>query len=152
VASERLQTLCLSLHDDHAVHDPALSIIGCCRNRSSWGAFRALLYWERMMRRTALVMIGLALLGGCTDPYDPGQRALGGGALGGAGGAAVGGLAGGGKGALIGGGIGAAGGALAGAATTPSPPPPYGYNSPRYGEYNGYNGYNGGYRDDYYRY
>ena len=67
-------------------------------------------------------------MAGCTNPYDPGQRAVGGGLIGGAGGAAIGGLAGGGTGALIGGGLGAAGGAIAGAATTPQPPPPrYGY-------------------------
>lgn len=88
------------------------------------------------MRRTLIIMtIVLGTLGvaGCSNPYDPGQRALGGGLIGGAGGAAIGGLAGGGKGALIGGGIGAAGGALAGAATTPQPPPPrYGYGYSRY--------------------
>jgi hypothetical protein len=83
------------------------------------------------MRRTLIIVtIALGSLGmaGCTNPYDPGQRALGGGLIGGAGGAAIGGLAGGGTGALIGGGLGAAGGAIAGAATTPQPPPPrYGY-------------------------
>jgi len=72
------------------------------------------------MRKT-LVIASIALLAACSNPYDPGQRALGGGLLGGAGGAAIGGIAGGGKGALIGGGVGAAGGALAGAATTPEP-------------------------------
>ena len=58
-------------------------------------------------------------LSACTDPYSPGQRAVGGGLIGAGTGAAVGGLAGGGRGAatgaLIGGGVGAAGGAL----TTP---------------------------------
>ena len=56
------------------------------------------------MRRT-MIILALALsasgVTGCTNPYDPGQRALGGGLIGGAGGAAVGGLAGGGTGALI---------------------------------------------------
>jgi hypothetical protein len=65
-------------------------------------------------------LIGLAALGMLTacDPYSPGQRAVGGGAIGAGTGAAVSGLAGGrpATGALIGGGIGAAGGAL----TTPS--------------------------------
>lgn len=83
------------------------------------------------MHRLLLVMgLGVGLMG-CSDPYSPGQRAVGGGLLGGAGGAAVGGLAGGGTGALIGGGVGAAGGAVAGAATTPARPS-YGY---------GYRGY-----------
>jgi hypothetical protein len=88
------------------------------------------------MRRT-LIMLSFVALAGCANTYDPGQRALGGGLLGGAGGAAVGGLAGGGKGALIGGGVGAAGGALAGAATTPERPnygyyPSSGYGYSRY--------------------
>jgi hypothetical protein len=78
---------------------------------------------EGIMRKT-LILLSLVGLAACSNPYDPGQRALGGGLLGGAGGAAIGGLAGGGKGALIGGGVGAAGGALAGATTTPEPPPP----------------------------
>lgn len=78
---------------------------------------------------TALV-VTLALPG-CTDPYSPGQRAVGGGLIGGGTGAAIGGLAGGGKGALIGGGVGAAAGAAGGALTTPSRPS-YGYGS-RYG-------------------
>jgi len=69
----------------------------------------------------------------CTDPYSPGQRAVGGGVLGAGAGAAVGGLAGGGRGAatgaLIGGGVGAAGGAL----TTPQRP-----YEPQYGYYRGY--------------
>ena len=55
-------------------------------------------------------------LSACTDPYDPGQRAVGGGLLGAGTGAAIGGLAGGGRGAaagaLIGGGVGAVGGAV----------------------------------------
>ena len=65
------------------------------------------------MRRTLIIIavaLGASGVAGCTNPYDPGQRALGGGLIGGAGGAAIGGLAGGGTGALIGGGIGAAGG------------------------------------------
>jgi hypothetical protein len=84
------------------------------------------------MRRVSYAVIGAALglatLTGCTDPYSPGQRALGGGAIGAGTGAAVGGLAGGGRGAatgaLVGGGVGAAGGAL----TTPERPT-YGYGS-----------------------
>ena len=71
--------------------------------------------------RQAILILSLLGLVGCSDPYSPGQRAVGGGLLGGAGGAAIGGLAGGGKGALIGGGAGALGGAAVGAATTPTP-------------------------------
>lgn len=73
------------------------------------------------------IAIGLALALSACNPYDPGQRALGGAALGAGAGAAIGGLAGGGRGAatgaLIGGGVGAVGGVV----TTPSPPPQYGY-------------------------
>ena len=78
---------------------------------------------------------GLILaLAACTNPYDPGQRAVGGGLLGAGAGAAIGGIAGGGKGAAIGalggGALGAAGGAL----TTPTPPPPAYYApAPAYG-------------------
>ena len=75
---------------------------------------------EKPMRYALLTLSILGLVS-CSNPYSPGQRALGGGLLGGAGGAAVGGLAGGGKGALIGGGLGAVGGAAVGAATTPQP-------------------------------
>ncbi len=81
-----------------------------------------------------LLAAGLAMgLSACTDPYDPGQRAVGGGLLGAGAGAAIGGLAGGGRGALVGGLAGGALGAVGGAATTPQrptysgggyPPPP----------------------------
>ncbi len=71
------------------------------------------------------VAIGLTVsLAACSDPYDPGQRALGGGAIGAGAGAAIGGLAGGGSGALVGGLVGGGVGALTGAATTPDRPPP----------------------------
>ena len=57
------------------------------------------------------VALALALsLAACTNPYDPGQRAVGGG-----------------TGAAIGAASGGALGAITGAATTPPPPPP-----PRY--------------------
>lgn len=83
---------------------------------------------NRAWLRAALAAAALAALAACTDPYSPGQRAVGGGLIGAGAGAAIGGLAGGGRGAaagaLIGGGLGAAGGAL----TTPErPPPPQGY-------------------------
>ena len=80
-----------------------------------------------LKKSLAAATLGAALcLGACSDPYNPGQRAVGGGLLGGGAGAAIGGLAGGGKGALIGGLGGAALGAGAGAATTPQRPS-YGY-------------------------
>jgi hypothetical protein len=65
--------------------------------------------------------LGLAMgLSACTDPYDPGQRAIGGGLFGAGTGAAIGGIAGGGRGAVTGALIGGALGAVGGAATTPS--------------------------------
>jgi hypothetical protein len=85
----------------------------------------------RQLRRAALpaaAALGMALsLGACTDPYDPGQRAVGGGLLGAGAGAAIGGIAGGGRGAAIGALAGGALGAAGGAATTPNPPPYRGY-------------------------
>lgn len=97
------------------------------------------------MRKT-LTRLGLAAglalgLAACTDPYSPGQRALGGGALGAGAGAGIGSLSGNaGTGALIGGALGAVGGA----ATTPERPvDPY-YNG-GYGRRDGY-GPRGGYR------
>jgi hypothetical protein len=67
-----------------------------------------------------LGVLSIALgLGACTNPNDPGQRAVGGGLIGGAAGAGIGGLAGGGSGALIGGLAGAAVGAGTGYVTTP---------------------------------
>ncbi len=56
------------------------------------------------------------------QPYDPGQRAVGGGLIGAGAGAAIGGIAGGGRGAAIGALTGGAVGAVTGAATTPPPP------------------------------
>ncbi len=88
--------------------------------------------WLRPIVLAGLVSAGLAM-SGCTDPYDPGQRAVGGGLLGAGGGALLGGIAGGGRGAGIGALAGGALGAVGGAATTPRPPPPqqppgyYGY-------------------------
>jgi hypothetical protein len=77
-----------------------------------------------MQKKTlTLALLGLALvLGGCTNPNDPCQRAVGGGLLGGAAGAGIGALAGGGKGALIGGLAGTAVGAGTGYITTPQRP------------------------------
>ena len=79
----------------------------------------------RICTRIAALAVGLAiLLAGCTNPYDPGQRALGGAAIGAGGGALVGGLVGGGRGAVAGALIGGTVGALGGAATTPRQAPP----------------------------
>jgi hypothetical protein len=68
----------------------------------------------------AAAALGMALaLSACTNPNDPGQRAVGGGLLGAAGGAAIGGIAGGGEGAAIGALAGGALGAGTGYITTP---------------------------------
>ncbi len=77
------------------------------------------------------VVAGLGL-SGCSDPYDPGQRALGGGLLGAGGGAAIGALAGGGRGAAVGALAGGALGAGAGAVTTPNRPTYYQQPAPTY--------------------
>jgi hypothetical protein len=69
-----------------------------------------------------IIFFGLAtLLSGC---YSPGERAVGGAAIGGLGGAGIGALASNGSttGTLAGAAIGAASGALVGAATAPTPP------------------------------
>ncbi|MFL1461154.1 cell envelope biogenesis protein OmpA [Roseococcus sp. DSY-14] len=77
-----------------------------------------------MTSKIRMAALGALALGtaACTNPYDPGQRALGGAALGAGGGALIGGLAGGGSGAAIGAVAGGLGGAAVGAATTPSAP------------------------------
>ncbi len=74
-----------------------------------------------MFKRVTISLALLAALGlsGCTDPYDPGQRAVGGGLLGAGAGAALGEIAGGGRGAAIGALAGGGIGALGGAASTP---------------------------------
>ena len=65
------------------------------------------------------VILGLS---GCTNPYDPGQRVVGGGLIGAGTGAAIGAAAGGGPGAATGAAIGGAVGAVTGVVTTPPPP------------------------------
>ncbi|GEB38583.1 hypothetical protein GLI01_26180 [Gluconacetobacter liquefaciens] len=91
-----------------------------------------------------LTLSALAVsLAACSNPYDPGQRALGGGLIGAGGGAAIGALAGGGPGAAIGALAGGAVGAATGAATTPNRPrqyyyPSQGYAAPGYGQYGPY--------------
>ncbi|UFN48055.1 hypothetical protein LPC08_18860 [Roseomonas sp. OT10] len=95
---------------------------------------------RRMLRPAALGLLFLGLAG-CSNPYDPGQRAVGGGLLGAGAGAAIAGATDGnvGAGALIGGAI----GAIGGAATTPRRPDYYGYGY-GYGPPPGY--YGRGYR------
>jgi hypothetical protein len=85
------------------------------------------------MRKASLASGGIALalalgLLACTNPYDPSQRAVGGGLIGAGAGAAIGGAVGGGTGAAIGAASGGALAAITGATTTPPPPPP----QPRY--------------------
>ena len=80
------------------------------------------------MRRRSIVanVIGAGLLlaaAAHADPYNPGERALGGGLLGAGTGAVIGAIAGGGRGAGIGAAVGGGLGAVAGAATTPARPP-----------------------------
>jgi hypothetical protein len=77
---------------------------------------------KRILTPAAAALAIAMAVAGCTDPYDPGQRAVGGGLLGAAGGAGIGALAGGGKGALIGGLAGGALGAGTGYITTPQRP------------------------------
>jgi hypothetical protein len=80
---------------------------------------------------TGVLGAGMILaLASCTDPYDPAQRAVGGGLIGAGTGAAIGGAAGGGAGAAIGAATGGALGAVTGVVTTPPPPPPPGYYAP----------------------
>lgn len=86
-----------------------------------------------MNRTIAMSLVLVAGLGltACTDPYDPGQRAVGGGLIGAGTGAAIGGIAGGGRGAGIGALVGGGVGALGGAVTTPNRPTTY-YQQPAY--------------------
>jgi hypothetical protein len=88
--------------------------------------------FDRSTKRALLVAAALTAflpLAGC---YTPGERAVGGGIIGGLGGAGIGALASGGLAGptLAGAAIGAAGGALVGAATAPRPR--YHYRRARY--------------------
>lgn len=88
------------------------------------------LTWQlpvELMRRkpTVATLIGAGLILASTaiaDPYNPAERALGGGLVGAGTGAVIGAIAGGGRGAGIGAAVGGGVGALAGAATTPPRP------------------------------
>lgn len=73
----------------------------------------------------AAALAALLALAACTDPYDPGQRAVAGGLIGAGTGAAIGGIAGGGSGAVTGALVGGAVGAVGGAVTTPQRPNGY---------------------------
>jgi hypothetical protein len=88
---------------------------------------------KRLITPVSLGLGALLCLSACTNPYDPGQRAVGGALLGAGTGAAIGAIAGGGRGAATGALIGGAVGAAGGVATTP-PPPGY-YAQPRPGYY-----------------
>jgi hypothetical protein len=72
---------------------------------------------------SALLLIGLV---GCTNPYDPGQRAAGGALIGAGGGAAIGALTG--VNPLVGAAVGGLAGAATGVITTPQPPRHHYYN------------------------
>ena len=77
------------------------------------------------MQVTFASVIGTGMLmatAAIADPYNPGERALGGGLLGAGTGAVIGAIAGGGRGAGIGAAVGGGLGAVAGAATTPARP------------------------------
>jgi hypothetical protein len=74
----------------------------------------------------AVVAAGLVLSAAASaDPYNPADRAIGGGLIGAGTGAIIGAIAGGGHGAGIGAAVGGGLGAIAGAASTPARPKPY---------------------------
>jgi hypothetical protein len=83
---------------------------------SEFGNETAIDYRGRHWRRTIMANTALA------DPYNPAERALGGGLVGAGTGAVIGAIAGGGRGAGIGAAVGGGVGAIAGAATTPPRP------------------------------
>jgi len=92
----------------------------------------------RGIKRIAIAVALTGSLAACTDPYNPGQRALGGAAIGAGGGALIGGVLGGGRGAVAGALVGGAAGAVTGAVTTPQ--------RPAYQNYNNGPGYQPGYQ------
>ena len=114
----------------------ALLLAGAVVTQTRSGAFGVLagaaglivLTWiahpSRRARIISVVGAGLILAATATaDPYNPGERALGGGLVGAGTGAVIGAIAGGGRGAGIGAAVGGGLGAVAGAATTPARPP-----------------------------
>jgi hypothetical protein len=78
---------------------------------------------DRLLKTGVVGVLMACALTGCSDTYDPGQRAVGGALIGAGSGAAIGAIAGGPAGAAIGAGVGAVAGAATGYATTPPPPP-----------------------------
>jgi uncharacterized protein YcfJ len=77
----------------------------------------------------SVISAGLLLAAAAyADPYNPAERAIGGGLVGAGTGAVVGAIAGGGRGAGIGAAVGGGLGAVAGAATTPARPPRHAYH------------------------
>ncbi len=77
---------------------------------------------NKFLISSSIGLVMIATVAGCTNTYDPGQRAAGGALIGAGGGAALGAIAGGGGGALVGALAGGAVGATAGYATTPEQP------------------------------
>jgi hypothetical protein len=77
---------------------------------------------RKSLQTLVLVTAAACAISGCANTYDPGQRALGGAAMGAGAGALIGGVAGGGNGALTGALLGGAVGAVGGLATTPERP------------------------------
>jgi hypothetical protein len=96
------------------------------------------------MRRksTLATVIGAGLLltaAASADPYNPGERAIGGGLVGAGTGAIIGAIAGGGHGAGVGAAFGGGLGAIVGAATTPARPAPRAHH--RYYRHSAYRSY-----------
>jgi hypothetical protein len=80
----------------------------------------------RKLTMAALVAAGLGFSAAASaDPYNPADRAIGGGLFGAGTGAIIGAIAGGGHGAAIGAAVGGGVGAVAGAASTPPRPRAY---------------------------
>ena len=79
---------------------------------------------EMIKPRITLCAVAVGLLfgiSGCTNPYDPVQRTIGGGLIGAGSGAAIGAAAAGGHGAALGAAVGGVVGAVGGLITTPPP-------------------------------
>jgi len=86
-----------------------------------------------------VIVVGLlSVTAASADPYNPGERALGGGLVGAGTGAVIGAIAGGGRGAGIGAAVGGGLGAVAGAATTPPRPSRHAYRRHYYHAYHYY--------------
>jgi uncharacterized protein YcfJ len=77
---------------------------------------------NRLLTTAVTCALMLGAVTGCTNRYDPAQRAIGGALIGAGSGAAIGAAAGGGPGAALGAAVGAVAGAATGYATTPAPP------------------------------